>query len=271
MPQASSIATSSRPTSWSATKGSVKVLDFGLAKLTEPVDFQRDRRARHAPRRRLPKTTPDTSEGTVLGTAPYMSPEQAEGKPADARSDVFSFGAVLYEMITGRRAFSGDDEDVHTGRDPGEGAGAAERRCPGLHRDLEKMIAAACGRIPSARWQSMADLKVALEDLREESDSRSLAAGRPSRPADGPEPWRWRSRSIAWERCSFGAWWRSHSDQPLVGSRPLADAAHVRRRLDGLSGNLARWEDPRIRLRPQRRREPRYLGPADSRRARLSG
>ena len=103
----------------------VKVLDFGLAKLTEPADFQPiDERV----------TTgtapagghPQTEEGTILGTAAYMSPEQAEGKPADARSDVFSFGAVLYEMITGRRAFIGDDEDVHTGGDPDERAGTTE-------------------------------------------------------------------------------------------------------------------------------------------------
>src|SRR5579862_5527988 len=73
------------------SEGSVKLLDFGLAKQVTDSD----------------ETA--TIEGTVLGTAAYMAPEQAEGKPADARSDVFSFGAVLYELLSGRRAFRGEN------------------------------------------------------------------------------------------------------------------------------------------------------------------
>jgi serine/threonine protein kinase len=73
------------------TEGSVKLLDFGLAKQVTDSDETR------------------TIEGTVMGTAAYMAPEQAEGKPLDARSDVFSFGAVLYELLRGRRAFSGEN------------------------------------------------------------------------------------------------------------------------------------------------------------------
>ena len=73
-------------------KGSAKLLDFGLAKLMEHRDAD----------------ATQTMEGTVLGTAAYMSPEQAQGKPLDERSDIFSFGAVLYEMLAGSRPFTGD-------------------------------------------------------------------------------------------------------------------------------------------------------------------
>jgi serine/threonine protein kinase len=80
-------------------QGRVKVLDFGLAKLVEP-----DQPAEKG------LTEPLTTKaGMIFGTAGYMSPEQAEGKPADARSDIFSFGALLYQMVTGRRAFPGDN------------------------------------------------------------------------------------------------------------------------------------------------------------------
>jgi serine/threonine protein kinase len=72
--------------------GSVKLLDFGLAKLIAAEDAD----------------ATQTAEGTVLGTAAYMAPEQAEGRPLDERSDIFSFGAVLYEVISGTRAFTGD-------------------------------------------------------------------------------------------------------------------------------------------------------------------
>jgi serine/threonine protein kinase len=78
-------------------KGQVKVLDFGLAKLTEKILPSAEDATLTA--------KPDTEEGKILGTVAYMSPEQAEGKKVDARSDIFSFGSVLYEMVTGRRAF----------------------------------------------------------------------------------------------------------------------------------------------------------------------
>jgi len=80
--------------------GAVKVMDFGLAKAPIPDsdEFQSTR-----------TLEPGTGTGVVMGTAPYMSPEQAEGKSVDARSDIFSFGAALYEMLTGHRAFQGDN------------------------------------------------------------------------------------------------------------------------------------------------------------------
>ena len=95
----------------------VKVLDFGLAKLLEPARATPDAATR---------TSPMTDAGMVVGTAAYMSPEQAEGRKIDARSDIFSFGAVLYEMVTGRRPFAGDSQPVGAGEDPQRRAGAAE-------------------------------------------------------------------------------------------------------------------------------------------------
>ena len=79
--------------------GLVKVLDFGLAKLTEIAPAEDDT---------TQTLRPATEEGKIVGTVAYMSPEQAEGKKVDARSDIFSFGSVLYEMVTGQRAFSGE-------------------------------------------------------------------------------------------------------------------------------------------------------------------
>jgi eukaryotic-like serine/threonine-protein kinase len=79
--------------------GQVKVLDFGLAKLTQPNEASSKEST-------LP-LKPTTEEGVILGTAAYMSPEQAQGQKVDARTDIFSFGAVLYEMLSGRRAFPG--------------------------------------------------------------------------------------------------------------------------------------------------------------------
>src|SRR6185503_7764001 len=79
--------------------GRVKVLDFGLAKITRPEA---------ASGTNLPTASHATQPGMMMGTLGYMSPEQVRGLPADARSDIFSFGAVLYEMLSGKKAFSGD-------------------------------------------------------------------------------------------------------------------------------------------------------------------
>jgi serine/threonine protein kinase len=150
-------------------EGRVKLLDFGLAKLAEPPEGIAEGDAT-----RTLKAA--TEEGVILGTVAYMSPEQAEGKPVDARSDIFSFGAVLYEMASGTRAFQGGSKletlSAILREDP-KPLGELARDIP---RDLEKIIARSLRKDPARRFQNAADLKVALNELKEESESGALLA-----------------------------------------------------------------------------------------------
>ena len=159
--------------------GLVKVLDFGLAKLTEAAADE--------------EAPTQTAEGAIVGTAAYMSPEQAGGRKVDARSDIFSFGSMLYEMLTGRRAFQGDSKlstlaaIIHKEPDP----------LPAdLPRDLAKLVARCLRKDPERRFQYMKDLKVELEELKEESDSGALAGA-----AAAP---RKRRRSLSWAAAASG-------------------------------------------------------------------
>jgi len=152
--------------------GVVKVLDFGLAKLTEWV--QGDQSASTATVD--DEGRPITEEGVIVGTVSYMSPEQAEGKKVDARSDIFSLGSVLYEMVTGQKAFQGTSKlstlsaILHQEPKPVSGI------TPTIPSDLEKLISRCLRKDPQRRWQTMADLKVALGELKEDSDSGRLQA-----------------------------------------------------------------------------------------------
>ena len=149
-------------------KGTVKVLDFGLAKLTQKSD---EDVAARASTETVSMAAQQTDAGTILGTASYMSPEQAEGRPADVRSDVFSFGAVLYEMVTGRLAFRGETRMSTLLAVVSAEPQSPSQLAPGMPRDLEKLIERCLRKKRERRWQSMADLKVALEELQFEAES----------------------------------------------------------------------------------------------------
>jgi len=155
-------------------EGRVKLVDFGLAKLTESGAIGEDDITR--------TVKPPTEDGVILGTIAYMSPEQAEAKPVDARSDIFSFGAVLYEMATGTRAFQGGSKLStltailrENPKPPGEIARA-------IPRDLEKIIARCLRKDPARRFQDAADLKVTLAELKEESESGALDSPAKQKP-----------------------------------------------------------------------------------------
>ena len=127
--------------------GRPKILDFGLAKLggvsSSPVSASD---ATDAARR-----DDDAQSGVSLGTVAYMSPEQAQGKPVDARSDIFSFGIVLYEMTTGRRPFGGDNTRLDPHRDPARHAGAGHESTPAVRRRRSTASSRAVSRRDPAR------------------------------------------------------------------------------------------------------------------------
>jgi serine/threonine protein kinase len=165
--------------------GLVKVLDFGLAKLTEAVPIGEDGATR--------TLKPTTEEGTVVGTVPCMSPEQAEGKRLDARSDIFSFGAVLYEMVTGHRAFQGDSKLATLSAVIKEDPAALP---PDVPHYLGKVVTRCLRMDPGHRFQHMDDVKIELAELKEESESGEIQGD----ATPGPRRlrrWIWVSGSLA--------------------------------------------------------------------------
>ncbi|HSP94926.1 MAG TPA: protein kinase [Thermoanaerobaculia bacterium] len=157
--------------------GFVKILDFGLAKLAEPVS---------EPLSALPTAVaPPTEPGTVMGTAGYMSPEQASGQPLDFRSDQFSLGVILYEMATGRRAFQRKTRAetlVAIMREEPEPIGQANPKAPGPVRWIIERCLAKDAEERYASTKDLArDLASVRDHLSETSASGSLAAAEPAR------------------------------------------------------------------------------------------
>lgn len=154
--------------------GQIKILDFGLAKLTRPDG---DSAAGDTP-----TLASQTVAGVVLGTVGYMSPEQVRGKPADARSDLFSLGAILYEMLSGKRAFSGDTSaDTMSAilkEEPPPLADGQQKIPPGLARIVEHCLE----KNPADRFQSARDVAFALDAFSGPSTSSGSAVALSNAP-----------------------------------------------------------------------------------------
>src|SRR6185503_17075335 len=114
--------------------------------------------------------------GTIAGTAAYMSPEQATGGTVDARSDIFSFGAMLYEMVTGVRAFAGTSTADTLSAVLRTQPKAPTAMVAGVPTDLEKAILRCLRKDPERRFQHIDDVKVALQEIKEDSESGTTSA-----------------------------------------------------------------------------------------------
>jgi hypothetical protein len=185
--------------------GRAKILDFGLAKLTQPESGDHTS---------LPTMTHATEAGVVLGTAGYMSPEQVRGTAVDARSDIFSFGAILYEMISGKRAFhretSADTMSAILREDPPDLAETNRNVSPALERIVQHCLEKG----PEQRFHSASDIAFDLEHLSGVSSTSSRAT---AVAATNP-----RGKMLAMIAGSFAialamlalGWWLGHASGP---------------------------------------------------------
>ncbi len=179
-----------KPANIILTGSGVKVLDFGLAKLgvakfgvTNSSEM-------------VTKTEPMTESGSILGTLHYMSPEQAEGKDTDERSDIFSFGAVLYEMLTGKRAFDGETKTSILAAILRDQPAPISQFQPAVPRALDRVVRKCLEKKPADRWHSAHDLKQTLE-LIDLAGPTSASASMSSSDSPGMAP-RHKDRKWLW-------------------------------------------------------------------------
>jgi serine/threonine protein kinase/Tol biopolymer transport system component len=191
-----------KPANIMLTKSGAKLLDFGLAKSTT-INLSIDDATQHRPL---------TREGTILGTFQYMAPEQLEGAEADARTDIFALGAVLYEMATGRRAFDGKTKTSLIAAIVGSRPAPISELQPVAPAALEHVVDKCLEKDPDARWQSAHDIVTELEWI---SKAGSKVTVSPFKAAH-----RRRRETMAWSLAAVlavvaviggRAWWRERS------------------------------------------------------------
>jgi eukaryotic-like serine/threonine-protein kinase len=199
------------------TATGAKLLDFGLAKETSALGSLATVTA-------TSPMTPVTQQGTIVGTFQYMSPEQVEGKQIDGRSDIFSLGAVLYEMLTGKRAFEGRTQlsvaSAILEKEPEPIRALKPMTPPTLERAIQRCLA----KDPEERWQAARDLAIELNWI-----------GRNGSQEKTPTKWKQLGPGLGWMLCGAlvvsllaGAlWWRNTkaAQQTMVFSAPLPFAA----------------------------------------------
>jgi eukaryotic-like serine/threonine-protein kinase len=207
-------------------RGHAKVLDFGLAKVTQPI---RESGGESQAAGQTTETMEDhlTSPGATVGTVAYMSPEQVRAKELDARTDLFSFGAVLYEMVTGQLPFRGESSGVIFREILDAAPAPAVRLNPDLPVELERIINHALEKDRNLRYQHASDMRAELERLKRDTETgRVLAASSgsvPAAPASGTHAakrnfWKIAAPSVAVviALIAGGLYYRSHRAKPLT-------------------------------------------------------
>ena len=194
-------------------RGQAKILDFGLAK----VEAQQLRSSVATVTAMTPGDPEHlTSPGAALGTVAYMSPEQARGKPVDARTDLFSFGIVLYEMVTGIAPFRGDTSAVIFEGILTRSPQPPTRLNPDLPPQLEQIISKALEKDPDVRYQSAAEMRADLKRLKRDTESgRISGAVEAARPRHSRQWTYWTAAAIATVLVMGAvAWWLRRSIEP---------------------------------------------------------
>jgi Tol biopolymer transport system component len=191
------------------TSSGAKVLDFGLAKALGPTPSVASLTA-------LPTETPLTEAGMVLGTVQYMAPEQLEGKEADARTDIFALGLVLFEMTTGKKAFSGATRASLIGSILRDDPAPISREQTLAPRALDRVVAICLAKEPEERWQTAKDVALQLEGIRQE---RSAPEGAVAAP--GPRFSRFLPWVVAAAAFVLAAWGLTRGARPVSQPSPI--------------------------------------------------
>jgi eukaryotic-like serine/threonine-protein kinase len=200
-----------KPANVMLTRSGVKLLDFGLAKSETP-------QAQAGTLTALPTRADLTQQGTILGTVPYMAPEQLEGKEADPRTDIFALGAVLYEMATGRRAFAGTSQASLISAIMKEHPAPMTQAQPTTPPALDHVVRTCLAKDPDERWQSAGDVRNQLAWIAEGGGRAPAAIGVPAR-RPGREWLAWGVAALA-ILAAGGVWLLGRSPAPASpGSR----------------------------------------------------
>ncbi len=220
-------------------RGQAKLLDFGLAKqAAEPSGSSGGNTAQPTAMAEADLTSP----GTAIGTVAYMSPEQARGEALDSRTDVFSCGAVLYEMATGKQPFAGNTSAIIFDAILNRAPVSPVKLNPELPEELSRIVNTALEKDRDLRYQSAAELKTDLKRLKRDSDSsrsgRTAAAPAPVAPK---RPVRWKGPALAAAillAAGAAAWWATHRG-PAGARAPQGQTTIAILPFQNLSGDAA--------------------------------